>query len=431
MNYLSNQPYKGTRDFYPSDMFIRTWMFNQMRKVVQSYGYREYDGPLIESFELYKQKSGEEIVNRQLYHFLDKSNRQVAIRPEMTPTVARMVSRKIREYQKPIRWFSIPNVWRYEQPSKGRLREHWQLNVDIFGSSSIEAEVEILLMAIKILENFGAKQNQYKLKISNRILLESFLSDVLKLDEDKKQALCKILDKKDKISKEEFSRELKVILSNFNTQFVLIEQFLDSNLNTLKQMDGINLEALGKTQTLFSLLESLGLKEQIEFDTSIIRGFDYYTGIIFEIFDTNKNNSRSIYGGGRYDNLINLFSNQSLTGIGFGLGDVTLQSFLENYGLLPKFSLGNSVFLPLLEETDFIFNLKLAEILRKDEIKVEVSLQSDKLKKQIQTAEKKGYKYIILYGSEERKNDIVQLKNLETFEQVSLNIQSLIKMLKV
>lgn len=184
-SFLPTAPYKGTRDFYPEDMHFRNWMFSVMREVVLSFGYQEYDGPILESFDLYKAKSGEEIVQRQLYDFTDKGDRHVAIRPEMTPTLARMVAGQVRNLAKPIRWFSIPNLWRYEQPGKGRLREHWQLNVDLFGVASYRAEVEILLIADSILKRFGAPDGSYQIKVSHRGILDSFLGKSLSLPKEK------------------------------------------------------------------------------------------------------------------------------------------------------------------------------------------------------------------------------------------------------
>ncbi|PJZ71040.1 histidine--tRNA ligase [Leptospira perolatii] len=429
-SFLPTAPYKGTRDFYPDEMRFRNWMFSVMRETVQSFGYQEYDGPILESFELYKAKSGEEIVQRQLYDFIDKGERRVAIRPEMTPTLARMVAGNVRNLAKPIRWFSVPNLWRYEQPGKGRLREHWQLNVDLFGVKSYTAEVEIILIADAILQKFRAPKGSYQIKVSHRKLLDSFLSNTLELKSEKAQAVSKVLDKKSKVSQKEFEGEMSPLLSDPAKQLPLIYSYLDSDLKSISKMPGIDPNAIEFISKLFSDLNGLGIKEQLVFDPSIVRGFDYYTGCIFEVFDTNPENRRSLYGGGRYDNLIGLFSNEQLSGIGFGLGDVTFKNFLEGHGLIPDLNRNDTVFIPILEEGLFQEVIKLADELRISGIKTETMLEPSKIAKQIQTAEKKGCRFVVFLGSDELANRTVQLKDLNTGEQVSVSRLDLSSKLK-
>ncbi|TGK03110.1 histidine--tRNA ligase [Leptospira langatensis] len=429
-SFLPTAPYKGTRDFYPDEMRFRNWMFSVMRETVQSFGYQEYDGPILESFELYQAKSGEEIVQRQLYDFVDKGERRVAIRPEMTPTLARMVAGEVRNLAKPIRWFSIPNLWRYEQPGKGRLREHWQLNVDLFGVNSYRAEVEIILIADSILKKFGAPKGSYQIKVSHRGILDSFLGKSLGLAAEKSQAVSKLLDKKAKISKEAFEEEIKVLLDNPSKQLDLIYKYLDSNLNTVGDLPGIDPSSVEFIKNLFSDLAGLGVKDQLEFDPSIIRGFDYYTGCIFEVFDTNPENRRSLYGGGRYDNLIGLFSNDQLSGIGFGLGDVTFKNFLEGHKLIPDLNKKNAVLIPIMEEKLFPEVLKLAAELRAEGIGVETMLESAKLGKQIQTAEKKGYQFLLFLGESEVAENKVQIKDIISGSQDLVSRTELISVLR-
>lgn len=429
-SFLPTAPYKGTRDFYPDEMALRSWMFSVMREVVQSFGYQEYDGPILESFELYQAKSGEEIVQRQLYDFVDKGERHVAIRPEMTPTLARMVAGQVRNLAKPIRWFSIPNLWRYEQPGKGRLREHWQLNVDLFGVNSYRAEVEILLIADSILKKFGAPKGSYQIKVSHRGILDSFLGKSLGLASEKSQAISKVLDKKAKISREEFEKELLPLLSEPKSQLPLIYEYLESNLETVEKIQGIDPDSLSFLRKLFSDLASFGIRDQIQFDPSIIRGFDYYTGCIFEVFDTNPENRRSLYGGGRYDNLIGLFSNDQLSGIGFGLGDVTFKNFLEGHGLIPDLKQKKAVLVPILDESLFTEVLKLADELRAAGIGAETMLEAAKLGKQIQTAEKKGYRFVIFLGESESAENKVQLKDLVSGEQSLVSRNELVSVLR-
>ena len=424
---LPTSNYKGTRDFYPEDMEFRNWMFSTMKKVVMGYGYKEYDAPILESIDLYRAKSGQEIVEKQLYDFIDKGDRHVVIRPEMTPTLARMVAARLRELPKPIRWFSIPNLWRYEAPGHGRLREHWQLNVDIFGVNSIHAEVEIISLACDILFAFGAPKDSFRVKFSHRGILSSFLKTTLSLPPEKEQAVAKILDKKNKISSQEFEDSLKEILDNPSIQIPKIYKYLGSSVETLGVMDGIAKEPVFAIQEFAEKTKILGLSDSLEFDPSIIRGFDYYTGFIFEIFDTDKENKRSLYGGGRYDNLIGLFSSESLSGIGFGLGDVTLENFLKSHKLVPNFNQHKSIYIPLLQDAFISEVLNTARDIRSGGINCEISLDgTQKLGKQIPSAEKKGYRYLLLLGEDEINNKTAILKDLKTSTQITLQKENLI-----
>ncbi len=428
---LTTENYKGTRDFYPEDMRIRNYLFSTMKRVVSSYGYEEYDGPMIESLDLYKAKTGEEIVGKQIYNFVDKGNREVAIRPEMTPTVARMVAGRLRELPRPIRWFSIPNLWRYEQPGHGRLREHWQLNVDLFGINSFRAELEILQICCDILFAFGAPRNSFQVKISHRKLLDSFFQKELGLDAKQSQEVSKILDKRNKITVDEYNSLVEKTIPSVQDAKTKIDQFLQLNLLSIDSTTCLSEEIKIEIKSLFDELQILGLADMIIFDPSIVRGFDYYTGFIFEIFDTNPKNKRSLYGGGRYDNLIGLFSKEELTGTGFGLGDVTLKDFLETHGLL---NLGNQdivVFIPFLEEKSYSLMNKISKTLRSNGWNVDQGLSSQKMNKQLSYAEKKGYPFVILLGQEELEKGKLILKNMETREQIELEESELQNQLSI
>ncbi|PJZ84473.1 histidine--tRNA ligase [Leptospira harrisiae] len=427
---LTTENYKGTRDFYPEDMRLRNYLFSVMKDVARSYGYEEYDGPMVESLDLYRAKTGEEIVGKQIYNFIDKGDREVAIRPEMTPTVARMVAKKLRDLPRPIRWFSIPNLWRYEQPGHGRLREHWQLNVDMFGVTSQRAELEILSLACDILFAFGAERNSFKVTISHRSLLDEFLLDGLKVSPNQAHEVSKILDKKNKITEEEYVALVSKTIPNDPTAVSKINLFLAATTETLSQIPGIKEETLKTIQTLFEDLKTIGLDDIVYFDPSVVRGFDYYTGFIFEIFDTSPQNKRSLYGGGRYDNLIGLFSNEELSGIGFGLGDVTLQNFLTAHNLLPNFANDSTVYIPLLDESSFAENHNFARELRKEKIAVEVSLLSQKMGKQLSYAEKKGYRWILLRGEDEIKAGTVTLKDMATRNQWTSSFSEALQKIK-
>ncbi len=427
---LSTANYKGTRDFYPEDMKIRNWMFSVMRSVVQRFGYLEYDGPILEYFELYKAKSGEEI-EKQLYNFYDKGNRHVAIRPEMTPTLARMVAAKLRELPKPIRWFSIPNLWRYEAPGHGRLREHWQLNVDLFGINAWTAELEIIQIACEILFAFGASPEDFRVTFSSRKILNQFLKNSLNLNQKNEHDVAKLLDKKNKISKEEFETQIIPLLPNKQKDLDLLYKFLSSSINNISDIHGITKEVLEEVQTFYKAIQSLGLDRTVFFDPSIIRGFDYYTGFIFEIFDTNPINKRSLYGGGRYDNLVGLFSNEQISGIGFGLGDVTLLNFLQTHKLIPSFQSQKGVFLGFLGESTYFPALSIASQIRQAGILCETNLESNlKFGKLIQQAERKNYRYMLILGENEMQNKKVILKDLSNGTQTEFHQNEIIEKLK-
>lgn len=313
---LSTEPYKGVRDFYPEDMAIQNYIFDTWKKVAKSFGYVEYGASILEPAELYRSKTSEEIVNEQTFSFTDRGDREVVLRPEMTPTLARMVAGKRKSLKFPLRWFSIPNVFRYEKPQRGRKREHWQLNCDLLGISGVEAEVEIISLAHKIMKEFGAKDEDFEIRVNDRKLLDEIFEKIGGVSQSTKTEVVRLLDKKDKID-------------NFESELIreLGEEKKESFLDLL--------EKTKSTKTLEQLVEKLsesGIKN-LTIDTSIARGFDYYTGMVFEVFDTHPDNRRSLFGGGRYDNLLELFGVEPVPTVGFGMGDVTIRDFLETHNL--------------------------------------------------------------------------------------------------
>ncbi len=402
---LSTDNYKGVRDFYPEDYKILEYIFTKWKSVLHSYAYEQYDASPLEYAEIYRQKSGDEIVNEQTYTFTDKGGREISLRPEMTPTVARMVAAKSKELSYPLRWFSIPNVFRYERPQKGRLREHWQLNVDMFGLDSVFAEVEMIQIAHDILISFGLKQSQFVIKINNRKMLNSFF-DSTSLTDEQKTKVIKLLDRKNKV--ENFSSLLKDIAGS---KFVFNPQMDD------------------ETKAITELLEKRGITN-IESDPYMVRGFDYYTGIIFEIFDTSPSNNRSIFGGGRYDNLTQIFSNDNVPAIGFGMGDVTLRDVLETYDLLPSFDNTIDVYLSLLDESFTEATLGLADSLRKDGIKVLVDYSNKKIGDRIKKALSKKSAFFAVIGEDEVKAKKLILKNLSNKKETKLAFSKIGKFVK-
>jgi histidyl-tRNA synthetase len=392
---LSTQPYKGARDFYPEDKRIQKYMFGVLRKVVESFGYQEYDAPILEPLDIYLAKSGEEIVNQQLYSFEDKGERKVAIRPEMTPTVSRMVAAKRQELTYPLRWYSIPNLWRYERPQAGRLREHWQLNVDLFGVANLSADHEIIKVADSIMKAFGAPADSYVIRINSRQLVDRFLKDYLKLTDEQVYETSKLIDRWHKIERQEFHDQARQTLGEDNKYQELVQLMESKDLDSLpaEVRDDKSAQELKK---LVAVLNNSDVKNAV-FDFSVIRGMDYYGGIVFEVFDTNPENIRSMFGGGRYDGLVSLFDVEPLPTVGFGMGDVTLQRFLEVHNLLPKLEPETQLTVVLVGNVYDRAQTVLSE-LRVKGINNAVDSSDRKLDSQLKSAVKSGVRYALFIG---------------------------------
>jgi histidyl-tRNA synthetase len=410
---LSTQPYKGTRDFYPDEMKVRRWMFEQMKKVCESFGYQEYDGPMLESFELYAAKTGEEIVNQQLYWMVDRGERKIAVRPEMTPTLARMVAGKINELPKPVRWFSIPNLWRYERPQRGRLREFWQLNVDVLGGDPIQADAELLVLAISIVRAFGGEK-LVSIRVNNRRLMDQFFSEVLGLTAEKALAMTKVIDLRAKVGEEAYAKMLADLGVN-ESQRNEMEKFLKSSFEeAAARVPGKGADEL---KALFTMLEESGVGSQVQFDPMILRGLDYYTGTVFEMYDTSPENSRAIFGGGRYDNLVGLFGKHTLSGTGLGLGDVTFQNFLETHKLIPALPSSVDVFVSLPRAQDRGVAEKVSGSLRAQGFRVVTPLAAEGFGAQLKLATKLGARFAVLFGEAELAQGQLIVKDLLKGEQ--------------
>lgn len=427
---LSTQPYKGARDFYPEDMRIRNYIFGVWKSVCKSYGYEEYDGPFLEAFELYAAKSGEELVNEQLYSFEDRGGRKVAIRPEMTPTLARMVAGQYKTLPQPIRWFSIPNLWRYEKPQRGRLREHFQLNVDIFGVDGVEADFEVVSLAIDIMKKFGANESMFEIRVGNRRLLNDVFGQ-LGISQEQGARVLKALDKKSKISSDEFTNLLKEDAKISNEQISKLNDFIANPLPAVQSLLKTSRGAQ-EVDGLLKLAKENGKEKFIKYDSTIIRGFDYYTGNIFEQFDLNPKNNRSMYGAGRYDDLVELFGVQKLSGVGFGMGDVTLLNFLEDWNLLPKFEAEVDYFVTVWpgNNADKI-SFEVAEKLRSLGKNVETWLEKGtKIDKQLKFADRKGIQNVIIIGEEEVKNKTITTKNMKSKKQETKSLEEFLNEVK-
>jgi histidyl-tRNA synthetase len=412
---LSTQPYKGARDFFPEDKRTQKYMFGIIRKVVESYGYEEYDAPILEPLEMYLAKSGEEIVNEQTYTFEDRGGRRVAIRPEMTPTVSRMVASKRQELAYPLRWYSIPNLWRYERPQRGRLREHWQLNVDMFGLEDAKGEMELIQVADSILKSFGAIHDMYTIKVNSRKLMDFIMKDYLKLTPVQMHIISKLIDRMHKMPPEAFEAEAEATFTPSQRDAGAFNKLV--GLLKIKQIhhlpEVIREDASAKElKQLIDMLKDARVPNVV-FDITVMRGFDYYTGIVFEMFDNHPDNNRAMMGGGRYDGLVGMFGVEPVPTVGFGWGDVTLQNFLEGHDLLPNIRPETDVYVVLIGDI-YGKAQKVVEELREMGARVAVDLSDRKPDKQIKTAVKKGIHYAMFIGEKELKEEMYEIKNLIT-----------------
>ncbi len=427
---LSVQPYKGTRDFYPNEMRLRNWFFGVIREVLERSAFDEYNGPMLESLDLYAAKSGEEIANEQTYNFTDRGERRLAIRPEMTPTVARMVAAKLGELNFPLKWFSIPNMYRYERPQRGRLREFWQINVDIFGCDTYEADLECISSAIDILRAYGADESMFTVHINNRRFFNDVISAIAGTDDEGSRKVSKVIDRKNKIPREAYENEL-IALGLGEAQIKTIDSLYTMNVKDAIALcpDSVGSEEL---RLLFDALEKSGLDKYCVFDFGIIRGLDYYTGTVFEVFDNAPENNRAMFGGGRYDNLVGLFvKNAKVSGVGYGMGDVTLENFLFTHKLVPEvLGAGVKVLVTRFDDVPYEKYTALVDSLRQAGIVSGVYLGSKKFGKQIDYAVKDGYTHVVTMGGDELARGVVRLKNLATREEQELTLDAVIALLK-
>jgi len=396
MKKVDTSSYKGVRDFYPEDMFVLDYITSVWHEVLQSYGFEHYSASILESTELYESKTSDEIVNEQTYNFIDRGDRKVTLRPEMTPTVARMIAKRQRELAFPLRWYSIPNVFRYERPQKGRLREHWQLNADIFGISGIDAEVETIDIAYQVMIRFGLKESDFVIRINDRKILDETMES-LGLDGDKKKEFIRLLDKKDKI-----------------------DDFNDKAFKILGKNYDIVTKPSSEIKKIIKKLNGLGIKN-IVFDPNMVRGFDYYTGVVFEIFDTNPENRRSIFGGGRYDNLLEMFGVNKVPTIGFGMGDVTIKDVLESRDLLPKTLSSAHLGVAVLSEESTDYAVRIAKDLRSKGVDTTIHYSNKKIGDQIKYFNKKNIPFVAFVGDEEEETGKVKIKDLRSGNEETMD----------
>ncbi|MCA9364428.1 MAG: histidine--tRNA ligase [Candidatus Moranbacteria bacterium] len=422
---LSQIPPKGTRDWTPEEFAIRKYIFDTWRQVCTSFGYQEYLTPIVESADLYRAKSGDEIGGLELTTFVDRGGRELAIRPEMTPSVSRMVSSSYATEQKPIRLFSIANFFRNQRPQRGRNREFWQLNYDLFGSDAAEADLEVVLVSLEIMRAFSPPENSFVVKINNRRLIDAVLSHVGILPEHT-QAVVRVLDKFAKLSEESFVQQLSEIgLSQ--EQAGMLQKFL----SLTDEKDFVNAfptlsqdPAFLEISSLLEQLRTLGYGKEIVFAPDVIRGFDYYDGVVFEVFDLRPDNNRSLFGGGRYNGLGGLFG-VDFPAVGAAPGDETLRLFLESWGLLDQVTsnVPPLYYAPLLSWKHAETLQKLVSFLRKEQnMNIVIGFQEQSLSKALSWADKRDARFVILFGENEIAKKIYVEKKLEDGSSLEHNI---------
>lgn len=411
MTRLSPQPYKGTRDWYPEDKAVQNYIFSIWKKTVENFGFKEYGAPLLEPLELYTAKSGDELANEQTYTFTDRGGRTVAVRPEMTPSVSRMVAGRRQEFAYPARLYSIANFMRYERPQRGREREFWQLNVDTFGADDVAVEVEMLQLADEIMKAFGAQSEMYQIRVNSRELINEMLRGYMELDEKIAAQVVRLVDRRSKMSRDKFMSSLGELLTTEEEcrrlEALLEVRGVDELPAQLQQTASVK-----RMERLFAMLHSLGVSTA-RFDSSLMRGLDYYTGMVFEVFDVDPENNRSLFGGGRYDGLVGLFGVEPVSAVGFAPGLTTTELFLRSHQLLPVLNGGVDIYVASVGETE-LETLQLATSLRAQGMSVETDTSKRKLDKIIRAAQKKGAREVVFVGQDEIERGTYSAKNLQT-----------------
>ncbi|OYX43286.1 histidine--tRNA ligase [Candidatus Saccharibacteria bacterium 32-49-12] len=412
MSNLSTQSYKGTRDYYPEDKRLQNYIFKVWREAAEGFGYEEYGAPLIEPLEIYTAKSGQELAGEQTYAFQDRGERMVAIRPEMTPSVSRMVAARRQEMPMPSRLYSIANFMRYERPQRGREREFWQLNADLFGVEGAMADAEIIELSYACVMGFGATEDMFKIRVNNRQLINQLMSEFLGLDFIGATMMTKLLDKKDKLPVEEFKRQaISIFGADAEKGLPKLADLI--SISTLEALPpGLaNLPSVVEMRQVMQSLKKKGINNVV-FDVTLMRGLDYYTGTVFEFFDTSPENNRALFGGGRYDGLVGLFGVEPVATVGVGLGATTMQQFLEVHKLLPRFASHTDVYVAVVDESVVDGADALARKLRSEGVRVELDITGRKLDKQIKTALKKQIPFVAFVGEDELSSGVYTVRNL-------------------
>lgn len=399
-------PVKGTREFYPRDMALRMWLYDEIRSISELYGYQEYDGPFLETIDLYAAKSGEELVKEQSFVFPDRGGKLIALRPELTPSLARMVAQKQNELVFPLRWWSFGPFWRYERPQRGRTREFFQWNIDLFGVNTPEADAELVSVSANLFTKLKLTPDKVKIFVNDRRLMEAELSK-LGFSDSQKPVISKMIDKRDKLPDKQW------------------EDYVLSNGVSSEQLDGMKkiladkqlYERYPQMVRFFNAIRAFGFEEYVEYDAGVVRGLDYYTGIVFEAKETTTD-GRSILGGGHYDNLLADVGGNPLPGIGFAMGDVMALIVLESFGLMPEVKEPPfDILVTVFNEELFNHSIQLAADLRKDGLRAANYPEPVKLDKQLKYASRTGVRWAVILGPDEMTSESIVIKDLNSGSQ--------------
>ena len=416
------QGVRGTRDFYPEDMRIRNWLFDNFRAAARSHGFEEYDSPVLEHEDLYTRKQGEDIT-QQLYNFEDKGGRRVALRPEMTPSLARMVMARAGAMPTPIKWFSIPQCWRYERTQRGRGREHYQWNVDIWGSDAVQADAELLSVLVSFFNGVGLNADDLVIRISSRKVLEEVLGS-LGISGDAFAATCIIVDKMDKLPADVVEQQLSEQGLASDAIGTIRSTLGLSDLDSLASALGEGSEAVAELATLFDLIDSYGIADWVTFDASVVRGLAYYTGPVFEAHDRGGK-LRAICGGGRYDRLLSSLGGNDMPATGFGFGDMVIMELLNEKGLVPDLPSGNEDIVIAIDESLRGAAMSVASKLRANGRTVDLVLEDKRMKWAFRHAERTGAQRLVMVMPEEWAAGNVRIKELESGEESDVAVGDL------
>ncbi len=411
----SIQSVKGTRDFYPEDMALRNFLYTSARAVSESFGYQEWDAPFLETIELYAAKSGEELVKEQAFVFPDRSGELITLRPELTPSLARLVAQRQKQLIFPLRWWTWGPFWRYERPQKGRTREFFLWNIDLIGVDSPQADAEMIAIAASFLRQAGLSPNQVNILVNNRQLMESELS-ALGIPGEIRKDVFKLIDRRDKLTSKEW--EAYAVEVGLSTSQLEGLKALLANTNLWRRSP--------RMVEIFDLISGLGLRDYVQYAPNIIRGLDYYTGVVFEAWDKDGE-FRAILGGGRYDNLVADVGGDPLPAIGFAMGDLVVSLVLKKFGCLPP-DLGASpasVLVTLFDESSAALSFQIAARLRSSGIKTAVYPEAAKLGRQFKYGDRMGMRLALIIGPDEQAQKLVTVKDLRTGEQRSIPQESL------
>ena len=434
---FSKDPLRGFKDFYPEDLREFNWIVENIKDIAEIYSYEEFKSPQLEPIEIFAAKSSDELVNEQSFIIEKKEGERLILIPELTPSLARMIARRSQELKKPIRWYSNPTCFRYERPQRGRRRMFNQINFDILGENSLYAELEIFNIIVDIFNEMGATAEQFQIFYNSRRFIDEMCKNLLKIPQEKIPMVYKVLDKADKIEEGEFE---KFVSDTFEEEFIIkgilklkdaksVEETL-SFFETVPQ-EFYNTEGYLELVNFQKLLKESGLSDYCTYSSSVVRGLDYYTGIVFEVFDTGKENIRSIFGGGRYDDLLSLYSDEKISGIGFGLGVLMLTLFLKTYDLIPKEvykkDYTDTIYIASVNEKGSTYAIELARTIRDEDFPCIIDYKFKNLKSQLKKANELGILIVLIIGPEEIERNKVTIRNMVSEEQKSVNSEDIVE----